>query len=252
MTPVKPIRVLANARELIDVLAAHGPLSPADIATSIAVPRPSVYRLISGLEAISLVHTLHDGRVQLSRRWLHLAEASIAGMTEWRTAPATLERVVEETGQTAYLSVPRDGQAVCISWVQGRGIGVLVLRPGRSLPYHAGAAGRALLAFGPEEDAEAVLARAPFPALTPHTLIEEGALREDIARTRERGYSFSDQDVTLGISALGVPVPDHAGTTRGSLSIGGLSDDIHAETDRYVDVLQRAAGELFVETTEIA
>lgn len=243
MATVKPIRVLANARTLIDLLADIGPLSIAEIADQTDIPRPSVYRLIDGLEAISLVESLPDARVQCSRRWLHLADASLAGMVEWRDAPRVLDGLVEHTGQTAFLSVPRANGAVCVGWAQGRGIGVLVLRPGRSLPYHAGAAGRALLAFG-HEDVEGLLGQAPFARLTPYTLTTAEELRADVANTRERGYSVSDQDVTVGIGAVGVPVTDAAGRVRGSLSIGGLADEITARTEPFAAALLAAADDL--------
>ncbi len=243
MAAGKPIRVLANARALIDVLAEQGPMTPAQLSELIGIPRPSIYRLVSGLESISLVETLPDARVRASRRWLHLADASLAGMSEWHGAAALLDDLVELTGQTAFLSVPRKDRAVCVSWAPGRGIGVLALRPGRSLPYYAGAAGRTLLAFA-HEDSAAFLRGAPFPALTPRTLVTADDLRADISATRERGYAVSDQDVTIGIAAIGAPVMDATGTTLGALSIGGIAEEISSHTTRYARDLLAIAHEL--------
>lgn len=239
MSGPAPVKVLANASELIEVLAEHGPRTPADIAADTGVPRPSVYRLVEALSAIALVETLPDSRVRLTSRWLHLADAARAGMDEWSDAPEVLERLVAETAQTAFLTVRRDDRAICIDWRQGRGIGLLVLKPGRSLPLHAGAAGRTLLAYG--GDAGRVLDGAPFPPLTARTLTSRIELEADVEKTLDVGFVLSDEDVTPGIGALGVPVLGDDGALRGCLSLGGLSGEVRARKDELVAALRSSA-----------
>ncbi|NQX16878.1 IclR family transcriptional regulator [Rathayibacter sp. VKM Ac-2857] len=242
MSPAKPIRVLANTRDLVEALSHEGPLTPAEIAERIGVPRPSVYRLVDGLNAVELTETLPDGRVALSLRWLHIADAARASMTEWAGAQDALTALVDATGQTAFLSVLRDDSAVCVDWVQGRGIGVLILKPGRALPLHAGAAGRLLLACA--ADAEAYLARAPFEQLTPSTRTTRAQLLEDIALTREQGFTVSDEDATVGIGALGLPIRSPAGATIACVSLGGLAADVRGRREEFLRALRVAAATL--------
>ncbi len=237
--PAAPIRVIANAVEFIETLAANGPLSPVDMAERAGIPRSSAYRLIDGLAAISLVEPLSDGRVRLSARWLQLADAAQRALTEWSGASDALEGLVERTGQTAFLSVLVDGVAVCVDWRRGRGVDVLALKPGRVLPLHAGAAGRVMLAYA--VDLEEYLAAAPFPAITPYTLVDADALRQDVEKTKEQGYVLSEQDVSIGISAVGVPVFRADDTVAGCLSIGGLSGAFATELSRFVDELGATA-----------
>jgi len=225
----KPIRVLANGLELIELVSTEGPLAPGEIADRIGVPRPSVYRLIDGLNAIALTRTLPDGRVDLALRWLHLADSARSGMGEWVGARPILESLADRTGQTSYLTVPRGGEAVCIDWSPGRGMEVLMLRPGRALPFYAGAAGRAIVAFD-EAAAAACLASAPFEAFTDRTLRTADDLRRDMERTRSAGYSVSEEDVTPGIGALGAPIR-RSGVVIGCVSVGGLIDDVRAKRE---------------------
>jgi DNA-binding IclR family transcriptional regulator len=235
----KPIKVIANAFEVIKLLAEAGPLSPSDISERTGIPRSSVYRLADGLNVIRLTETLPDLRFRLSIRWLHLADSARAAMSEWAKARPVLDRLEERTGQTAFLSVPTHDAAVCIDWSPGRGTGILILKPGRILPLHAGAAGRVILAYG--DHPEGNLQRAPFPRLTPDTLTTAEQLREDIQTTRRSGYALSDQDVTIGIGAVGVPVFNREGAFAGCVSLGGLIDEILAQKDDYVAVLKDAA-----------
>jgi DNA-binding IclR family transcriptional regulator len=238
----KPTRVLANADAVISLLAEQGPTSPADIAEATGVARSSVYRLVEGLAAVGWTDILQDSRVQLSMRWLRLADAVAPAMPEWAGAQAVLGSVAEATSQTAFLTVRRTTGAVCIAWAQGRGIDLLELKPGRVLPFHAGAAGRTILAHSPDI-IDAVLAQAPRPRLTEKTLHTEQQLREDITRSLADGFTVSDEDVTIGIGAIGVPIIAR-GSLVGCLSVGGLSADIRSGTPGIVTVLTATAHEL--------
>jgi IclR family transcriptional regulator, acetate operon repressor len=117
---------------------------------------------------------------------------------------------------------------------------VLILRPGRALPLYAGAAGRVTLAFRTESP-DPYLAQAPFPAFTARTLTTAGQLRKDIAMTRKRGFSISDEDVTEGIGALGVPLISPTTGFAGALSLGGLAAEMNSRRTELSEQLLAAA-----------
>jgi len=242
----RPIKVLANADRVIRALSESGALTPAELAEAVDIPRPSVYRLIDGMTAIGLTESLPDGTARLSMRWLRMADRARAAMPEWEGADDVLRDLVERTQQTAYLTIERDGEAVCIAWEQGRGIGVLVLKPGRSLPLHAGAAGRALLAFGGGLEAELVRGReegAPRTRFTRATLTTDEELRADAEAALARGYSVSIEDVTPGIAAFGAPVRQ-GGHVIGAISIAGLTAEFEERREELAEALLGAAARL--------
>jgi len=238
----RPILLLTKTQRLVEVLLERGPMTPAEIGEAVGVPRPTAYRLVSGLNAIELTQTLPDGTVDLNLRWLHLADAAYDSMTEWAGARAALAALSAETEQTAFLCVPRADEAVCIDWSQGRAIGVLILRPGLSLPLHAGAAGRIMLAYLP--DVAGYLAAAPHEVFTPWTLTDAAALQEDIEQTRNRGYAVSHEDVTVGIGALGMPVFDARGVLRGAVSLGGLIAEIREHEREFAAAIRATVRKL--------
>jgi IclR family transcriptional regulator, acetate operon repressor len=242
MSVARPMGILQKLSTVVDLLASHGPLTPAEIAEHSGIPRASVYRLLDALAAIGLTEALPTSQARLSLRWLRLADAASTSMSEWSGADDILRELARNTGLTTYLCVPRPSEAVCIRWAQGSGIGVLVLRPGRSLPLHAGAAGRLCLAY--RVDVENYLALAPFPAFTQNTLVSAAALSEDIAATRARGYSISDEDVTEGVGALGAAVRAPNGRLAGAVSLAGLVEDIRSQEDALVDELYAATAVL--------
>lgn len=237
----RPLKVLDNAKQALDALIAHGAMSPQELTDATGIPRSSAYRLLEGLAAIDLVRTTDVGKFEPSVRWLHLADAARSALPRWTTADDVVSAVAERTGLTAYLALPREDGAVCIDWRQGRGVSLLMLRPGGTLPRHAGALGRLVLAFGdsPRDDAE------PRERFTPATLVDDAALQEDAERTRQHGYVLSVGDVTTGVAAVGVPVLVNDALVA-MVSAGGLETDVASRVDALVPELQRAADRLAI------
>lgn len=240
MADVKPIKALAASMAVVDALAERGDLSPAELAHITGLPRPSVYRFIDGLRAVGLVQTTAESRAQLSVKWLHLADAARAAMTEWAAARDVLDGLAADTEQTAFLTVPRRDETVCVDWAQGSGVGVLFLSPGGALPLYAGGAGRLTLAYGFDVDEYASTGPERVP-LTPHTLTDADALRADVRRTRAQGYTLSLDDATVGIGAVAVPVTAGDGSLRGCVSLAGRSTYIRDHVDTLVDAATAGA-----------
>lgn len=243
MAERKPMRVLANSMAVVEALAERGDLSPAELAEATGLPRPSVYRFIDGLRAVGMATTTDENRARLSVKWLHLADAARDAMTEWSGARRILDALAERTEQTAFLTVPRGDEAVCVDWAPGRGIGVLTLAPGRSLPLYAGGAGRLVLAYA--RDVDEYLADGPERRpLTSATIVDADALREDVERTRSQGYTLSLDDATIGIGALAFPVLGADGALLGCLSVAGRSVDVRERQQEFTDAARAAVAEL--------
>lgn len=235
--------VLRRSADVVQVVAARGALSIADVAEQVNMPRASVYRLTEALVQARLLEVTSDGRVRASLRCLRLGDSARAGLVEWSTARGVLDSLSDRTGQTTYLSVPVADRAMCIDWSRGRGISVLALKPGRFLPLYAGAAGRVTLAYR-SDPLEDYLRFAPFASFTPQTLITAEDLRTDVGATRSRGFSVSDEDVTSGIGALGVPLLAPDGSFLAALSLAGLAEEIRARQVELSSALESSAQEL--------
>jgi DNA-binding IclR family transcriptional regulator len=68
-----------------------------------------------------------------------------------------------------------------------------------------------LLAFDEDKLLPSLLAEG-LSRKTERSLVDPADLRADLAETRRRGYSISDQDVTDGIGAIGHPSSELMGT----------------------------------------
>ncbi len=238
-------RVVANATRILNTIAIDGSQTIAEISENQDIPRSSTYRIIESLESLRMVWLDPLGRVHLGARLLYLGERAKVGIVEVRKAQPILDDLKRLTGHTVYLCQLRDQRTICLDWRQGDKIGLPVLRPGMVLPNHASAATLIHLAYDQVYE-EYVLSLGEFSALTPHTPTNSPDLKQAILATRHDGYSISDQDVTLGVAAVGMPFFDQTGALRGSLSVAGLRDAILESTHAIVGALRAAATEMTV------
>jgi DNA-binding IclR family transcriptional regulator len=221
--PESPVQTVAKAAEALDHIAAHGELTAAELAELAGWARSSVYRLLGSLASAQLVEPGNRrGTFQLGLKLFQLGSHVAQRFDERQLALPVMERVHEATEETVFLCVRRGDVAVCIERLNGKHVQALALRLGGFLPLHFGAAPRVLLAYEPEEVRADYLRRVELVTFTPKTPCTPAAVRRELAKIRSNGYAVSDQDVTVGIAALGAPIFDHTGRIRAALSISGV------------------------------
>lgn len=212
------------------MLAAKGEATAAQLAEELGEPRSSVYRLLSSLQGLDMVESgSRRGNFRLGFHLLSLGTAVVERFDERRLAQPVMERLHGETGETVYLCVRRGREAVCIERLDGRRVQSLALKLGGALPLHAGAASRVLLAFEDRSTWSEYVGQAPLEQFTKSTPVTAEALFPVLEKTVEDGISVSDQDVTLGVAALGVPILDYRGQVRAALSVSGVREAILGE-----------------------
>jgi DNA-binding IclR family transcriptional regulator len=239
------VAVLGKAMSLIDHIAEEGETTPARLAELTGEPRSSVYRLLASLQKLDLVEPGRQrGTYMLGLKLFRLGRTVVSRFDERQAALPVMQRIHDEVGETTFLCVRRGYDAVCIERIDGKRVNLLALSLGGSLPLHAGAASRALLAFEPPSFWDEYLDSREPEALTTTTPRTREELVAELRATRERGYSISDEDVTPGIAAVGAPIFDHTGTVRAALSFGGLRDHVFADTPRAIELACSGAAEI--------
>ena len=220
--------LLVKAGALMEALAQERIATSARLTELIDEPVSSVYRMLATLADIGWVEQIgHRGPYRIGGKMLSLASDLTRHLDIRRAALPVLKRIHEATGETTFLCVRHGTRAVCIERIDGVRVNSRVLRLGRSLPLHVGAAPRALLAFADREGWEEYAAIAALTENLGHD-ISRSALYAELEDIRTAGFVVSDNTVTPGIAAVGAPIFDSRGAVAASLSVSGLRDGILA------------------------
>jgi len=121
---------------------------------------------------------------------------------------------------------------------------------GQSVPLHVTAAGKALLAFGPESPADAVKGLGRLERLTERTMSTRSTLLRDLKESVARGFTVCDEEREQGVRAIGVPILDDRGVARAAVGIQGPIFRIpDARIPELADILGMAAKECSARST---
>src|SRR5215203_2719820 len=245
------IKILDKALRILQMFSRDQPeWGVAALAREADMPKTTVYRILRMFQQHGfLVQDPVSRRFRLGLGILALGRQAYEGIELRRVAQPIMEQIAALSGETVLLQVlDSDRQRVaCIERVQ-QGAGLrLILEVGAMAPLHAGCSAKALLAFMPEEEIEAVIARG-LPAITSQTITDPDHLRRELAQIRHEDYAISFEETDLGVAGISVPVRDHLDRVIASLSISGpLTRMNRANIRKYIELGRQGAHRIAAE-----
>lgn len=212
MTSEKPVApAVARATAVLDLMARSGsPLSLADLARALQLPKSSLHGLCATLEQSNLITRLDGGQMTLGPHVMMWANAFLARLDITQEFFASWDdmRVLPE--ETITLSVRDGDEVVYIACRNGRHPLGLTFHAGMRLPAVYAATGLAMLSTLPDSGVRRLFdARGSWPApLTDKGLRDTNALIAELQQVRQRGYSTDREAVRDGMYCYGAPVFD--------------------------------------------
>ncbi len=202
-------QVLERTFGILEVFTESRPeWSTTEVARETGLPVPTAHRILTALKRLGYVsQDEQTRRFRLGAAALSLGERARTRADLRPAAIGALRRLSEATGETALLTVlsPDRDRSVCLERVETSQPLRLSVQPGRQLPLHAGASQKALLAFMPAAEIDALTGQ-PLERLCTATITGRPALRRELAAIRARGWSSSYEETNVGVWGVAVPV----------------------------------------------
>jgi len=163
----------------------------------------------------------HSQRYRLGLGILALSSKLLAGLDVRAEALPRLEQLAEMTGETVHLGVLDAGEVVYIEKVESAQSVRMYSRVGKRMPAYCTGVGKALLAWLPVGDVDAMLP----DELVSHDgrTVDREKLFVDLAATRRRGFAMDFEENERGISCVAAPVFDHRQNVVAAISVAGPS-----------------------------
>jgi DNA-binding IclR family transcriptional regulator len=93
---------------------------------------------------------------------------------------------------------------------------------GDSLPIHAAAGAKAILAFSPSEVRDSLL-NGEMPRFTANTITDPEMFRRQLQDIRRRGFSCDNEELNVGINAVGAPIFNYEEKAVAAVVVAGPS-----------------------------
>ena len=232
-----------KALRVLEVFAGEGrALSIGQLAEASGDNRSSVQRSVSTLTALGYLDQDPDTRsYRPAAKCLSVANAFLR--SDWlvqRAFPVLME-CHRATDETVNLTRLIDTDVMLVSRLPSRHLVSIEMHVGSRAPAFCTAPGRAILAFLPETEREAVLARSDIVTLTSFTCTDPVEIRRRIEAVHRKGYALQSQEMAMGDISVAAPVLDARGRAVAAVNVA-------VPTSRWTaDRLEREAAPVVVQ-----
>ncbi|HEY1703978.1 MAG TPA: IclR family transcriptional regulator [Trebonia sp.] len=227
-----------NALRVLEEVAARQPAGVAELARATGIPKSSVQRALRTLATAGWIRPAGDGitRWVVTTKALYVGRHAAGDLSLRDVAVPVMEDLRRRIDETIHLAIPEGDKVVLIERLETSKPVRIVLPLGMSLPLHASAHGKAVLAAGSPALVEQLLDRG-LPEYTDTTITDPGELLAELKEIRKRGYSTNDGEWRSDVSAFAAAVVDDTGHPVASISV-------NIPTSRMTDESRSAYGAL--------
>jgi DNA-binding IclR family transcriptional regulator len=240
-----PRRIKSDITLLRILQALHGAggRTITELADDLSLAKSTVHAHVHTLAEEGYLIEGEDG-FELGLRMLDLG-----GTVQDRYLPELIRQKVDalalETEERAQFVVEENGVGVHLYCSYGQNAVQTNVWIGRHFPLHISAAGKAILAYLPEERRASIL-QGEHVAFTDHTITDTAAIRDELEEIRANEYAINQQESTRGLRAVGVPIIDSDEDILGAISISGPTHRIKGEVlhEEIPDLILGVANEI--------
>ncbi|WP_158935850.1 IclR family transcriptional regulator [Burkholderia sp. S171] len=203
------------------LVAAEGPVSLADIADDVGLPKASLHRMLASLEASGLVIRAPDQKnaYVIGPRLAQLGLGVMMHSCARRLRHAILAHLVADLGETCNLTMLHGAQVLYLDRMEAPWPLRLDLKPGSHVPVYCSASGKLLLSMQPREQRSAIVRALKFERLTPNTITDPELLDAELDRTSHKRIGIDNEEFVVGIVCAAAPVTDASGQCIAAIAV---------------------------------
>ena len=227
------------------VCKAERPMSPADLACQLNIPKPSIHRLLNQIEGDGFVQTNMRGLIIPSGKMHSIAWGVLHSERFSAVRRAILQQLTKEIGETCGIAVPSGSEMVYYDRVQADWPLQVNLQVGSHTPSWCTASGKLYLSSLPKDRRQSIMTNLALTQYTRNTIIDVNVLETLLQRIKLSGLGTDNEEFIDGMVAIAVPITDSGGKLCACLfTHAPVIRKSFDELIGYTDVLHRAAAYL--------
>ncbi|WP_338773455.1 IclR family transcriptional regulator [Nocardia vulneris] len=226
------MRNVLNTLRVLEEVAARQPIGVGELSRVLDMPKSSVQRVLVTLDTAGWIRPA-SGEIT---RWVLTTKALAVGSRAGGdlglrgVALPIMENLRRHTEETIHLTIPEDGKMVLIERLETDKPVRTNMALGHSLPLHASANGKAVLAHS-DPDTVRKLVAGELPRYTDTTITDPDALQAELAEIKARGFAVNRGEWRSDVGAVAAVVLDGAAKPIASLSVNVPISRLTAESE---------------------
>jgi len=203
---------------LIHILESSTPPLLSELSRTYEIPKSTTSRMLSALERQGLIRRDRTGAFIAGDVLTQFARSQNHDSVLVARMHSVLEKLALSTGETSNLAVASSGEMKLIDQVDSHYLLGATNWIGKTIPYHASALGKVLLAYG-----AATIPLGKLERLTSKTITTRPRLLVELENVRKKGYAIIIDELEEGLVAVAAPIREDDGRVVGAISISGPS-----------------------------
>lgn len=237
---------ITRVLEIIEAISrAERPMSPAELAFLLDIPKPSIHRLLQQLEADHYVHINMRGLLLPGDRMHNIALGVLHSSRFKALRQAILKKLAETIGETCGIAIPDGTEMIYYDRVETNWPLRIHLPVGSHTPLGCTASGKLYLSSLPKERRHRIVGKLPLDKLARNTLTEPEPLEKELLKIQENQLGIDNEEFVDGMVACAVAIKDQDGRLFACLfTHAPVIRKSLAELLEFESVLHQAAIEL--------
>jgi DNA-binding IclR family transcriptional regulator len=218
------VQSIERAAAVLRLLAAAPDgLGVADLGNALGLAKPTVHGILRTLQQVGFVEQGHTGaHYHLSDAFGRLGESYLDPNELRSRAINWADSLASRSGEVVRVGRLADHKVVVVHHVFRPDDSDQNLDVGTTLPLHATALGKAVLAF----DTSGAARPRKLEAFTTRTITDPARLAEELAIVRARGWASEFEEHTVELASIAAPIRGLGGLVVGAVGLAGRVERI--------------------------
>lgn len=201
------VQSVGKALAILELFGEDRPtLSISEIAAGAGLNRATTYRFCQTLLELGYLESVGKGELRPGLKAVSLATAALGSRELPDLAVPYLRDLQSRTDETVNMALLDGDEVVYVARLLSDHLLALRLFIGSRLPAFSSSLGRAILAFLPDEEVDAMLEQTELKAATDRSITDPEKLRAALRKVRSRGYAINDQELVIGVTGVAAPI----------------------------------------------
>ncbi len=215
------VPALTKAEKIIAYIAKHKDVSFTRIYEDLELPKSSAYSLLTTLEHFGFVRQNPSGKYSLGLKLFELGTLAAASINLRAEARPIIRDLANNLQLTTHLGIMQGSEGRYLLKEEVENIIKITSWEGKRIRLLSSAIGKALMAWQSPDLIEEVIATELPEPYTRNTITDPVKIREELAKTRERGWAIDDEEDGYELRCVASSVRGLHGEVVASISVCG-------------------------------
>ena len=203
---------------ILEVLSKAGSINLENLARETDLPKATLLRFLNTLSCLGYVCRDDADRYSLTLKLFSIASRALAHSDLIGKARPFAKELCQSLGETVHMGILEGDQAVYVLKEESSYTLRMYSRIGKSIPLYCTAIGKIFLSEMDDDQLDSYLKDHSLKPFTPKSITDERALREELKRIKDSGWSMDDEEHEMNIKCIAAPIRDYTGKTIAAIS----------------------------------